>query len=57
VDEGALVVLRSRTLLLEGEPVALCDSYYPADMATGTAIEQSRRIRGGVYAIIEDPAV
>jgi len=56
VDEGAPVVLRSRTFLLEGEPVALCDSYYPADMATGTAIEQPRRIRGGVYAIIEDPA-
>lgn len=56
MDEGALVVLRSRTFLQEGEPVALCDGCYPADMATGTAIEQPPRIRGAVYAIIEDAA-
>jgi GntR family transcriptional regulator len=55
VDEGSPVVVRRRTFLLEGEPAALCDSYYPADMARGTAIEQPGRIRGGAYAVIEDP--
>jgi hypothetical protein len=35
---------------------ALCDSYYPAEWASGTPIEQPERIRGGVYALIEDPA-
>jgi GntR family transcriptional regulator len=55
VDEGSPVVVRRRAFLLEGQPVGLCDSYYPADWASGTAIEQSGRIRGGVYALIEDP--
>lgn len=54
VDEGAPVVVRRRVFLLEGEPAALCDSYYPAEMARGTAIEQPGRIRGGAYAVIED---
>ena len=55
VDEGSPVVLRRRVFLLEGEPAALCDSYYPAEMARGTVIEQPGRIRGGAYAAIEDP--
>jgi GntR family transcriptional regulator len=55
VDEGVPVILRRRVFLLEGEPIALCDSYYPAGMARGTAIEQPGRIRGGAYAVIEDP--
>jgi GntR family transcriptional regulator len=54
VEEGSPVVLRRRVFLLEGEPVALCDSYYPAEMARGTVIEQPGRIRGGAYAAIED---
>jgi GntR family transcriptional regulator len=40
---------------LEGQPVALCDSYYPADWASGTATARPERIRGGGYALIEDP--
>lgn len=55
IAEGSPVILRCRVFLLEGEPVALCDSYYPAEMARGTAIERPGRIRGGVYAAIEDP--
>ena len=34
---------------------ALTDSYYPADMAAETAIEQPGRIKGGVHALIKDP--
>ena len=41
--------------MLEDQPAALCDSYYPADMAAGTLIERPGRIRGGVHALIEDP--
>ena len=55
VGEGSPVVLRRRVFLLEGEPAALCDSYYPAEMARGTVIERPGRIRGGAYAAIEDP--
>lgn len=54
VDEGADVVVRMLTFMLEGVPVALHDSYFPADLASGTAIEQPHLIRGGAHAIIED---
>lgn len=55
LDESSPVVVRRRVFLLEGQPAALCDSYYPAGWASGTPIEQPERIRGGVYALIEDP--
>jgi GntR family transcriptional regulator len=55
LGEGAPVVMRRRVFLLEGQPTALVDSYYPAEWASGTAIEEPARIRGGVYALIEDP--
>jgi GntR family transcriptional regulator len=55
VDEGSPVVVRRRVFLLEGQPVALVDSYYPGSLAKGTAIERPERIRGCVYALIEDP--
>lgn len=47
-------MLRRRVFLLEGEPTALVDSYYPAAWASGTLIEEPGRIKGGVYALIED---
>jgi len=56
IAEGSLVVVRRRLFLADGEPVALCDSYYPAGLAEGTPIAQERKIRGGVHALIEDPA-
>lgn len=34
----------------------MCDSYYPVGLAEGTPIAQARKIRGGVHAVIEDPA-
>jgi GntR family transcriptional regulator len=48
LDEGAPVVVRRRVFLLEGQPTALVDSYYPAERASGTAIEEPDRVRGGV---------
>jgi GntR family transcriptional regulator len=56
VEENTPVVLRQRLFLVEDQPVALCDSYYPADMAQGTAITEPRLIRGDALAVIEDPA-
>ncbi|MEA2670596.1 MAG: GntR family transcriptional regulator, partial [Chloroflexota bacterium] len=55
VDEEGLVVVRRRLFLVEEQPVALCDSYYPAHMVAGTAIAEARLIRGGALAVIEDP--
>lgn len=56
IDEGAEVVVRRLTFLLEGAPVALHDSYFPAGLAAGTAIEQPHLIKGGAHTLIEDPA-
>ncbi|MBB4921007.1 GntR family transcriptional regulator [Streptosporangium saharense] len=55
LDQNAQVVVRRRTFLVDGLPIALCDSYYPAALAADTVITQPRRIKGGVYALIEDP--
>jgi GntR family transcriptional regulator len=56
VDEEARVVVRRRLFVVNGEPVALCDSYYPADVAEGTPLAEPERIAGGAYRLIEDPA-
>jgi GntR family transcriptional regulator len=54
LDEGTSVVVRRRLFLIDDQPVALCDSYYPASMAAGTAIAEPHLIRGGVHSVIED---
>jgi GntR family transcriptional regulator len=55
VDEGSPVIVRRRLFLVNGQPVALCDSFYPADLAAGTCLAGSSRIKGGAHAVIEDP--
>ncbi len=55
-DDHTPVIVRRRLFLVEDQPVALCDSYYPAAMEEGTAIAEPRRVRGGALAVIEDPA-
>jgi GntR family transcriptional regulator len=54
LDEGSEVIVRRRIFLADNMPVALTDSYYPMDMAAGTAIAQPERVPGGVHALIED---
>ncbi|MFD9943179.1 GntR family transcriptional regulator [Nonomuraea sp. NPDC059023] len=53
--EGAPVIARRRIFTANDEAVALCDSYYPAEFAEGTPIAEPNMIKGGVYAVIEDP--
>ncbi len=55
VDDHTPVIVRRRLFLVDDQPVALCDSYYPTTMAEGTAIAEPRRVRGGALAVIEDP--
>ena len=55
IDEGARVCVRRRLFLVNGEPVALCDSYYPAELAAGTALVEPENIEGGAYGLIENP--
>jgi GntR family transcriptional regulator len=54
LDEGADVIVRRLTFWLEEEPAALHDSYFPAGLVAGTAIENPSKIRGGAHAVIED---
>jgi GntR family transcriptional regulator len=51
---GDRAVLRHRLLLHDGEPVELSWSYYPADLAIGTALAQQKRIRGGAPSLLSD---
>ncbi|GAA1377878.1 UTRA domain-containing protein [Catellatospora chokoriensis] len=44
---GSQVVVRRRLVLLDGRPVELADSYYPLEVARGTGLAESARIRGG----------
>ncbi len=54
VDENEPVVVRRRLFLVNGGPVALCDSYYPGDMADGTPLAEPENIEGGAYSVMED---
>lgn len=56
LDEDVTVVVRRRLFLVDDQPIALCDSFYPASIASGTAIAEHHRIRGGVHRVIEDPS-
>jgi GntR family transcriptional regulator len=56
LQPASSVVVRRRLFLVNEEPVALCDSYYPGDWAKGTALAKRERIAGGAYRLIEDPA-
>jgi GntR family transcriptional regulator len=55
VETNAPVVVRRRLFLVDDQPVAVCSSYYPAEMVEGTAIAEPRLMRGGALAVIEDP--
>jgi GntR family transcriptional regulator len=56
LEPGSPVLVRRRQFLVNEEPVALCDSYYPGDWADGTALAKRERIAGGAYRLIEDPS-
>lgn len=49
-----LVIVRKRLFVVDGEPMQFCDGYYPTTLFRGTAVAEDRRIKGGVYGLIED---
>jgi GntR family transcriptional regulator len=49
---GASAVVRRRTMLLDGQPVELTDSWYPAKIAAGTALAAPGKIRGGAVTLL-----
>ena len=49
-----LVVVRRRVMLVDERPVELTDSYYPTEIARGTALAEPRKIRGGAVTLLAD---
>jgi GntR family transcriptional regulator len=54
LDQTGVALLRKRVLRLDGEPVELCRSYYPRELAEGTALENNGLIRGGSPRLLAD---
>lgn len=52
VGEGTDVVERRRAIYLDGEATELTDSYYPVEIARGTALAGTARIRGGAVTLL-----
>jgi GntR family transcriptional regulator len=50
----AKVLARRRRYLLDDQPVELAESYVPASLAKGTAIEERHTGPGGIYARLEE---
>jgi GntR family transcriptional regulator len=49
---GASAVVRRRTMLLDDQPVELTDSWYPAQIAAGTALAMPAKIKGGAVTLL-----
>ncbi len=49
---GEPVVVRRRIIELDGEPTELTDTYYPADIAAGTALTGTAKIPGGAVTLL-----
>ncbi|QDQ11886.1 GntR family transcriptional regulator [Streptomyces spectabilis] len=47
-------LLRRQILMIDDEPVELVRSYYPLEIARGTAIAERRKIRGGTPALLAE---
>lgn len=54
IEPSETVVLRSRLMSLDDEPAELVRSYYPIDIARGTALLEKRRIKGGSPRLLAD---
>lgn len=51
---GEKVVVRRRTMLLDGQPIELTDSHFPGRIARGTALAEHRKIHGGSVTLLAD---
>lgn len=54
VTEGGAAVLRRRLMYVADEPVELVDSWYPEAIASGTALAERRKIRGGAPTLLAE---
>ncbi|MEW1690453.1 UTRA domain-containing protein [Streptomyces sp. NPDC091265] len=54
VERGCQVVERRRIMHLDGEACELTDSYYPVEIARGTGLAGTGKIRGGAVRLLAD---
>ncbi|MFE5890480.1 GntR family transcriptional regulator [Streptomyces sp. NPDC056462] len=54
LEPGGTVAMRERLLLLDGDPAELVCSYYPMDIAQGTALLERKKIKGGSPTLLAD---
>ncbi|MCQ8191015.1 GntR family transcriptional regulator [Streptomyces rugosispiralis] len=54
LPEDGMALLRAQVLLLDDEPVELVKSYYPLELARGTAMMDRRKIKGGTPALLAE---
>ncbi|NUL03671.1 GntR family transcriptional regulator [Streptomyces lunaelactis] len=54
LPEGGTAVLRRQVLMLDDEPAELVTSYYPVDIARGTAMMDRRKIKGGTPTLLAE---
>ncbi|WP_030581578.1 MULTISPECIES: GntR family transcriptional regulator [Streptomyces] len=52
LQPGGTAILRHQLLSIDDEPAELVSSYYPPDIADGTAITETRRIPGGTPTLL-----
>jgi DNA-binding GntR family transcriptional regulator len=52
--EGESVVVRRRLILLDDQPNELTDTYYPVDIARGTGLAGTAKIRGGAVTLLAE---
>jgi GntR family transcriptional regulator len=49
---GTPIVTRQRLIELDGRPIELASSHWPASLATGSPLAQTGRIRGGTVSLL-----
>lgn len=54
LDAGEKAAVRRRVILLDGDPIELADSYYPLQIARGTALLAKRKIKGGAPTLLAE---
>ncbi|MYY79736.1 MULTISPECIES: UTRA domain-containing protein [unclassified Streptomyces] len=54
IGEGDTVVARKRVITLDGDPIELTDTYYPAAIAAGTPLATPRKIKGGAVTLLSE---
>lgn len=54
VERGGPVVTRRRIMYLDGRPCELTDTYYPVEIAGGTGLAATAKIRGGAVRLLTE---